>query len=53
MHERNARRNPAYKSTLVDCRDRIANRDEAEDEVQDVDDREQSVGAVRRILEAE
>ena len=37
MHERDARRNPDYKSTLVDCRARIADRDEAEDEVEEWD----------------
>ena len=50
---RASRRNPDDKGTLVNCRTRIADRDEAEDKVQDVDDREQSVSAVRRILEAE
>ena len=49
---RASRRNPDHKGTLVDCRARIADRDEAEDKVQDVDDGEQSVGAIRRTLEA-
>ena len=46
---RASRRNPDDKGTLVNCRTRIADRDEAEDKVQDVDDGEQSVGAVRRM----
>ena len=50
---RASRRNPDNEGALVDRRARIADRDEAEDEVQDVDDGEQSVSAVRRMLEAE